>query len=496
VTIRVRPAAELRARSRLFAALAEAFDVRFEADGAPGTPLISFGPVAEEDGPAFVVEAAPGGAPARRAVRFGSQLDPRLRGRTLMEDGVGDCGLAPQAGDEVLATVERRPVWLRRGAADIVAHAPAELAPDEVLRDRLDPGRFLGLLPLVHFLRAVCAPGAWQPPPARAAFVVDDPNLHGGAYGHLRYRELVADAREHGYHVAIAMVPFDGWYAHRPTVRLFKASPDAVSLCVHGNDHRMHELGRPTEPGQARRILAQSARRVAAFERRTGLPVSRVMVPPYEACSAASMGAMLELGFEAITHTRPYPWLPLGSPHAAPDPAHTLSGWRAAELMEDGLPVLIRRELHEHDEIVLRSFLDQPILLYGHVSDFAGGLEPLRAAAAVVNSLPSVTWGSLADVAARNFESRRDGGTLEIRPYSRRIRVQVGPGVERIRLANGFEVEPDGESTMQIHLRPPRELSPASVRRPPFAPEPVARRLLVEARDRLGPVVRRLKAAG
>jgi hypothetical protein len=513
VRIGVHPAAELEARPRLFGALAEAFGVRFEPADAATAQLVLNGDTRAAGAERRLVMV--GMPPAGEAtVRFGDSplLDARLRGWSLVERAA-PASLRAEDGDEVLATAGERPVWVRRGADDVVAATPAELGPAEFLRDRVDPGRFLALVPLVQFLRELTAAGAWEPPPTRAAFVVDDPNLHWRSYGHLRYPDLVAHARDHGYHLAVATVPIDGWYAHRPTVRLLRSSGDVLSLCVHGNDHRMHELGRLGDVDEARRVLAQSARRIGRFERRTGLSVSRVVVPPFEACSAASAQAMLELGFEGLSHTRPYPWTPLGggeSSHAAPDPARVLSGWRSAELVEGGLPVFIRREFREHDEVVLRAFLDQPVVLYGHVSDFEAGLEPLAAAARLVNSLPSVTWGSLGAIAETSFAQRREGSVLAVRPFARRIRLQVGPEVSTLRLegpphaelrvdgarADRLPAERSGPVEADIRWPPARRIEPARVPRPAFAPHPRARRLLVEARDRLDPLARRLRTTG
>lgn len=525
------PAAALHERPRLFGTLAEVLSVRFRPTDTPAEagsrPVVAFAGADDEVigslARCLVLQESSDVARAR-TVRFGHAqgLDRRLRGRVLGDATSSGGPLVLRPADEIFATVEDRPAWVRRatdrGAVDVVAAAPAELAADEVLRDRLEPGKFLGLLPLVHFLREVSAPGAWQPPPTRAAFVVDDPNLHWRSYGYLSYPGLVEHAREHGYHVAIGMVPFDAWYAHGPTASLFRESTDALSLCVHGNDHRLHELGRPSALEEARRILAQALRRTAAFERRTGLAVSRVLVPPFEACSAATMRVMLEVGFEAASTTRPYPWLPLGPPHSSyitPE-ASTTSGWPVAELTENGLPVLIRRQFDEQEDVVLRSYLDQPVLLYGHVSDLADGLDPLAAAAAVVNSLPSVAWQPLHAIAAGNFETRRDGETLEVRPFARRVRVRVEPEVAAVRLRlppreAGFvhgvrvvggrldgageivELPPNRDEPIDLELswKPGRTVRLDDVPAPRPSPPAVSRRLLVEARDRLRPALHR-----
>jgi hypothetical protein len=528
-------------RTRFFAALAQAFPVQFVAiDSARGERLDALVEYAAELGDnapehprkRFVVASPTPGATAEGVVHFtdSASLDGRLRGRTLRDERLTEVALHAREADDVLASADGRPIWLKRtaaaGATDVVSSGPSELAEGEFLKDRLDPGRFFGLLPLVHFLRELCEPAAWTAPPTRAAFVVDDPNLHWHSYGHLRYRELVAGAREHGYHTAIAMVPLDGWYAHTPTVRLFRENTDVLSICVHGNDHRREELGRPATREDARRILAQSIRRVAAFEKRTGLDVSRVMVPPHEACSPASMDVMLDVGFEAVSVARPYPWMPEGthhSPYSSPGTSELLSGFLVADLVHDGVPVMARKGSCEHDEVLLRSYLDQPIILCGHVSDFSDGLEPLERAAELVNQAPLVRWGSLGDIAAMNFESRRHGDCLEIRPFSRRIKVRVEPDVTTIALrrppdATGFsygvEVAADGwrhavppaedvvllprhrsqSVVVELRWRAAREITAESMPRPKRALGPLPRRFAVEARDRLAPLVHRRRA--
>lgn len=463
--------------------------------------------------------------PAMIAFATVDALDRRLRGRTLRENGVRGSKLEPIESDEILATADGNPVWLRRAShhsvTDIVISGPDELQAGEFLRDRISPGRMIELLPLIHFLREVTAAVAWTPTRPRAALVVDDPNLHWLSYGHLRYPELVKHARECNYHIAMAMVPLDAWYAHGRAVHLFRENADVVSLCVHGNDHRQQELAQPSSRAEAILPLASAMRRITAFETRTGLSVSRVMVPPHEACSSATMEIMPDLGFEAACATRPYLWVDFGtssSGYNSPWPDHLLCGWRMTELMQNGFPVIIRRGFDECDDAILRKFLDQPIVLYGHVDDFANGLAVLERAASLANSLGDISWGPLSEIGASSFETRRRGATLHVRPFSRRVRLQVDPDVTEIELSpptwvggfdNGFDVHAqdvrvgtegnsltfDGErlgvSVIEIRWRSERELSHLDARRRPAGgAAAVVRRVLTETRDRLQPFAR------
>src|SRR5207253_606662 len=147
--------------------------------------------------------------------------------------------LYPEPGDLVLACCGDRPVWLLRkslvGDRHLVAAAPDELEANEVLRHHIRAGRFLGLLPLVHFLRQISGDAAWVAPPLRASFIIDDPNLHFPSYGYVHYRQLAEHARRYGYHVSVASIPLDFHYVHPVAAGIFRDHPSLLSLTVHGN---------------------------------------------------------------------------------------------------------------------------------------------------------------------------------------------------------------------------------------------------------------------
>ena len=197
----------------------------------------------------------------------------------------------------------------------------------------------MGLLPLLHFLRQLLADEGWKLPAPRAAFVIDDPNLHWPSYGFLKYPQLAEHASRHGYHLAFATVPLDGWRVDARAVATMREHPAALSLLIHGNDHVARELAGLDSDRQAEAAMAQALRRIAALERASGLSVARVMAPPHGVCSEAALRAMFRLGFEAACISRPYPWRD-GLP--APTP---LAGWHPAELVAGGIPVAPRQAL-------------------------------------------------------------------------------------------------------------------------------------------------------
>ena len=280
--IRVSPASELRARPRLFAALATAFPVQFvESPAGEVDATVVIGAESEEgptDGRTYIVEQPPLTTVRTGRVTFSgaSGLDARLRGRTLTDAAVPDAGLVVGEQVDVLAASGDRPVWTKqrtaRGECDRVISAPAELGEGEVLRDRVTPLEFLGVLPLVHFLRELTAGSAWTPPAPRATFVIDDPNLHWPSYGYLDFAEVVESARRTQFHLAIATVPFDAWFAHRSAVRTLREATPYLSLAMHGNNHTTHELRSLRTPANAVAAMAEGLRRVRRFEQGRGSP--------------------------------------------------------------------------------------------------------------------------------------------------------------------------------------------------------------------------------
>lgn len=531
--IGVCPASELHTRRRLFKALEEADGARFVPleSGESIDGLVLFGPAQEPVRaglPLLVVGAdeADNDCPEElTAITRLPHVDRCLRGRTLGERRLGGGRIEVRDGLAPLALAGGRPVWAatpeERPEVHVAAMAPLELHEDESLRDRLAPGRWLALLPLVHFIQQVAGDDERSARPLRAAFLIDDPNLHWRSYGFLRYPELAADAAEHRYHVALAMVPFDAWFAHPATARLFHEPGSRLSLMMHGNNHVAGELGH-AQSDEARALLAQALRRVARFERRSGVRVARVMAAPHGVCSEDAVAALLDLGFEGLCISRPYPWLARapGPWLRAPAEAQQVAGWAPVDLVAGGLPMLLRTIMAPKEEdLVFRAYLRQPLILCGHHEEFADGLDPFRRAAELINSLGDVCWGSPGEMARQSFAADREGNVLRLRLWSRHVVVTVPRGVkelaverpaghaappfERI-LLDGVEVGllTPGKGPVPIPLRAvaagrrvrlalrtPRAVDPERVPDPKWRPWPLVRRIAAEGRDRLRPML-------
>ncbi len=529
-------------QERMLAALELVFPVRFELGGSTdlrgvdGVLMLGSGCVAEipagiprlvlpagtqrlsarvSGGGASPVggEAAPVASGQTAPVHLAGDpaLAQPLRGRAIPEgDIAGELAPAP-VGGTVLASVEGKPVWWQigesRAALGVSAYPLAGLRDGETLREHLCGGRFMRLLPLVHFLGQVLADEGWRLPPLRASFVVDDPNLHWPSYGFLKYGELAAHAVRHGYHVGFATVPLDGWLVNPRVTSLLAKNTSVLSLMLHGNDHVARELGRLSTDAAALGAIAQALRRIAALERRSGVSVERVMAPPHGVCSEAALRAMFRLGIEATCSTHPHPWR-----HPLP-PATPLAGWHPAEMVAGGLPVLLRYPLGAPTEdLALRALLGQPLIVYGHHDDFAQGLDILAQTASEINGYGDVRWGPLGEIARRSFATRQTGDTLLVKMYARRIAVDVPAGVRALRVlvqepfggadghrllhADGcvdvtFEgglgasapLTVDAPARIELTLMADRPLSPAEVPSHGVRVWPLIRRALVEGRD-------------
>jgi hypothetical protein len=516
--IGVHPARERAARRRLLAALEQAYPARFEArdagDWADLDGVLSFG--AEPLGLPLGLpclralgEERQLRAPRALALQRHQELERPLRGAALTDAwSVALDGEAINSDDLVLATSDGQPSWIGRAgttADTLVSTAPAELAEGEALRERLAPGRCLALLALVHFLRSL-APQARRPPSTlRATFVIDDPNLHWTSYGHIGYEVLQRHAQAHGYHVSVAMVPLDGWLAHPRAVRLFQRHADQLSICVHGNDHRGPELGMVCSSADGTALAAQALARAREFERRTGVAIDKVMVPPHEALSESAARGLLAGGFEAVCASRPYPWIDersARSPLAAPPERGALAAWSSREIVAGGLPMLLRAGFNApREDLVLRAFLGQPLILYGHHDLLADGPEVLSDAAAAIDALGDVRWSSLAGVARAGVETRLAAPTFAVSLLARRACFSVPAGARELRL-DAAALRPAAGAQIQVRQGDRAAMLSPAADPPVFelaGDETVETALLPEAellrqraaKGQLGPLLRR-----
>lgn len=357
-----------------------------------------------------------------------------LRGRTFSTEAVvSNAGVTANAG-EPLALTEAGSLWcstIKAGARhDVCWVRRPWVGQQNCLFDHLNGRRFMSLLPVLDWMRHVAGWFQWQHPPLRACFIFDDPNLHSSSFGFLSFRKLVEEGVKHRYHTTMATVPLDAYFERANTVKLFRERPDVISLCVHGNNHTYRELAQPESQEVKVALMGQTLRRIEAMEQRTGLTVSRVMVPPHEACSGDTMSALVTAGFEAAS-------LSYGSMRAFNRGEDWVTRLGASpDINNNGLQLMPRFPFigSPENSILLAAYLGQPILPLGHHWDVADGLECLAQQAAFIHGLGEVQWMNLGRIARSSYQYRVDGEIMWIRTGARRIELPVPSGIEQIRV--------------------------------------------------------------
>ena len=524
------PAQELSRRQRLLQALEEIYSIEFVAcqqlERAAFEAALLFGVTPEQASAAantglrcmafLPTDHAPLSVSADVHLTKSAFLPQSLRGRTLAHRDLKCIGrLEEKEGDEVVARKGENILWIHRSAGAAALDVVATEAPDLTEKDYLfrffQTNNWALLLPILHFLQEV---SGWEPPPVRACFMFDDPNLHWKSYGYVKYHELIRDAHERNYHASFATVPMDAWYVNRETARLFRENRSRISLVIHGNNHTYHELTQ-AHTDRSRQVLAvQALNRIRRLERLSGLEIPRVMAAPHGYCNHEMASVLLRAGFEAAC-------LPRNPNVVWP----STFGVSPAEFLGVGLPVILRFDIQrEYSEtiLLLAAFLGQPIIPCGHHQDFADGLDLVGRIASLVNSVAEVQWMDLQSIAQTNFCRRHEGDVLHVKMYSRKIRLKVPKGIKTLCVqrpwlhANGEEdlaVQKIGSTfeTVISYQDQPISVTPGDemmidsicpgmidfdkVPLPRSSMWAVARRQLSEVRDRLQPTMDRLFAS-
>lgn len=334
----------------------------------------------------------------------------------------------------VLAEVNGQPVWTTSLADGVRHDVNVQATPWIFDEDRLFinlSGRYvMRLLPLIEWLRTLSDWAEWQKPPIRACFMFDDPNLHASSYGFILFPRLVAEGRRHRFHTSFATVPIDQYYIHEPTARLFRENPGELSLLVHGTDHTRRELGGGASSLELMSALRRGREWIERLERRGGVRVARVMVPPHGAFATTALRDCAAAGFEGASVS----WGSVWSSNRS-DERTRLLGAEPSTLVE-GLPVIPRFRLAQEsrNQAFLAAYLGQPIVPVGHQWDLADGTELLRSLADYINQLGDVRWQSMEAIARGNYWWRQEGDTLLVLPYSRIFNLPVPEGTRYVRI--------------------------------------------------------------
>jgi hypothetical protein len=536
-SVGVSPASEFDRQRRLLDALERLFPVTFSAAaelaGAEAVLLLdatreSARKVAQTGIPCYaVVTTSASNAAATVEFAQNPELEDYLRGLTLTDlERCAVSSLSAVIGETIMATKGGQPFWVHQpaqgqaGAVDLVGLNLPVLAANEYLAASFYREKFLRLLPLIHWLKRITNGIGFEAAPRRACLVFDDPSLPKPTYGCLNFPVLAAHAKEWNYHAVVATVPLSSQRVSRENARLFREQARYISLIIHGNDHVQKELARDYPEPERLAILAQAWRRMADMEQKHGIRIGRIMEAPYGVIAAGMVEPMVRLGYEATLIT-PGQFLPMNQQSRFP----VAIGLAPAECLGAGLCILPRIKLTPYwkTDAVLALLLGQPIIIVGHHYDAAGGLELMREIATTLNHWSGMQWLSLPEIVRSQFQSRLRDGVLTARMGSRRITLDVPPGVREVVVerpwlnedsAEPLQVRPvDSSATerqwtggaevrgisglsgrIEIQSAVPLALNPALVPARPVKFWPLVRRTLMETRDRLYPYTHRQSA--
>jgi len=414
------------------------------------------------------------------------------------------------SNEKILATTQLGPIWSVseiEGVKHFRSGLPLPLLLiEENFSDVFNGECFLEMFVLLQFIREISAATAFQHPPLRAGFIIDDPNLHWPKYGFVNYREIAAHAKKENYHVSFATIPLDTWFTHRTTADLFRTHSRQLSLLIHGNNHAKDELVRKYTESMRKNLLNQAINRIQHMEQKADLPVCRVMVPPHGACSDNMLAELPNCGFESAC-------ISAGSlrAHNLDKPWTKTLGFFPAETIQ-GCPVLPRWGLtgNVKNTVLLAAYLGQPMILRGHHQDLKDGIEVLNEYAGLINDLGNVQWSNMTGLSRFNYLWRKEETTCHIKPLGRKINFDLPNEATEIIIDSPNAIENlTGQPVFTIngmHKLTPGEpfLLPAKMNRKIFIDQNTAlqlspvkeefpatnaslilRRLLTEARDRL-----------
>src|SRR5439155_6705726 len=148
---------------------------------------------------------------------------------------------------------------------------------------------FVGLAPLMMFLRAALGDEVWHNEKPLACFMVDDPLLRR-RYGFLDYYKLLETMERERFCTSMAFIPWNFRRSDCEITRLFAANPQRYSMCVHGCDHTQGEYG-TTDYELLLHKSRLALRRMDEHERLHGIGFDDVMVFPQGIFSTTAIKA-------------------------------------------------------------------------------------------------------------------------------------------------------------------------------------------------------------
>jgi len=362
-------------------------------------------------------------------------------------------------------------------------------------------------IPAIIFLRSTFGERCWHNPTIYADIVIDDPALTP-RYGFIDFPGLLRRAREVGFHVTVAFIPWNHWRTQDVALRGFLDYREYFGICAHGCDHIKNEF-RTSDYAELLGRSYLAAERMDRHERRTGMRWEHVMVYPREDYTLDALKALADSGrYLGVVNTA---CIPRDMETRVVRGADLLSPAQDAFF---GFPLFKRHYWSEISVFAMAAFLGKPTILVEHHDFFQDGFRALDEFTAQLGAIcPGVQWRGLTDIACKTHAQRRAaGGALEVRFFTDRFemenpdadarmvrfrrRVPESVVIESVALDGRqisferegeficFEARLDGRGAMAVQVRRGAvEAPPAVARGWSYGAGVAARRLLSEVRD-------------
>ena len=409
----------------------------------------------------FIAYLSRHGSPPKNTsdvVNFSSSklLQPLLHGQSMVTKEARYLnGITISEPLDVLAQVQGLPIWVASSCHKNQYYTSVSL-PDfneqNQLSEFFNGEIFLNILPIYCFLRFCIGRHPWQLPPIRACIIVDDPNLHWTSYVPINYRNLLVYCKKQNIHISFATIPLDGWYVHPKAAKIFIENDEHLSLLVHGNNHEKGELAKPRQKNEALNYFAQALRRINSMEKKSGLSVNCVMIPPHGLISKSSASVLSHLGFEAICTNRWSLWK-----HIKPRDLTSTFGLEPAGFLENSMPVLNRFRMVSpicRNEIIIAALLGIPIIPYCHVDDFANSFSEIEKTVSFINELGQVCWLSISEILRSNYSWSQVDNIFQVRAYSNKIKIMIPDNTPWLHIEFST-MRDDLEQTNTLFIFPP-----------------------------------------
>jgi hypothetical protein len=286
-------------------------------------------------------------------------------------------------------------------------------------------------IPAIIFLRSAFGDRCWQNPNLGAGIVIDDPLLKR-RYGFIDFPDLLSSARNHGYHVTVAFIPWNFWRGRARQIQLFRQYSDCFSICLHGCDHTDDEYG----SDDYQWLLAKSAVAVDRMNQhrgRTGIGCEPIMVFPQESYSCEAIQALSANGqFLALLNTRCIPPKSINRQICAADILVP------AQDSLFGFPVFKRHYWSDMSAFAMGLFLGKPAILVEHHEFFKNGCSGMENFASQLAEIrPGVKWQPISQiVTSTHLRKRTSKNDVEIRFFSNKFQFRhegSGPKTYRLR---------------------------------------------------------------